>query len=84
MILVREEIRHGDYHNVRELWVSPDWEGFVALVASSPYPSDVRGSLYASGVCNELLRSGAASFGWADYLIIDGFGRYAPPGVHQR
>lgn len=75
MSRIRETIRHGDYHNVREVEIESTWAGMVKLLMGSPYhggadADSMANNPYVTAAFVDLMATGRASFGWADYEIL--------------
>lgn len=71
-IRVREAIWHGDYRNIRYANISATWQGWVSFLQSSPYTMARNGAdenPYVAMAFANLLTTGRASHGWADFTI---------------
>lgn len=72
---VRETVRHGNYHNVRTVEMPVTWDGFTALLLSSPYcgsqtAESLAANTFVAATFASLLRDGRASHGWATYDVV--------------
>lgn len=76
-MIVREEIRHGDYRNIREQIIEPTFAGVVELLRASPYAGAEKtaeqyaANRYVVGLYDGLLATGRGSLGWADYRVVE-------------
>ena len=72
-IRVRDEIRHGDYHDVRDVDVEPTLEGFIDLLNSGPYGGGNvahPGNKYAVEAWEKFKNTGKSQFGWRDFSAV--------------
>lgn len=72
---VRETIRYGNYRNVRTVEMPVTWDGFAALLLSSPYrgshtAESLAANTYVAATFASLLRDGHAEYGWATYDVV--------------
>ena len=79
-VRVRDEIRHGDYNDVREVDVEPTLEGFIDLLNSGPYGGGNvahPGNKYAVEAWEKFKDTGRSQFGWRDFSTVPDEGRTA-------
>jgi hypothetical protein len=74
-MIVRETIHHGDYRNVREQRIAPNFAGICDLLAASPYNGGKTLEQQAENkfvvrMAAKLLTTGRGEHGWATYEVI--------------
>lgn len=71
---VHERIHHGNYVNDRTEVIDATWDGWVALLQSSPYSMaqrDAGSNQYVAQAFAQLLTVGKASHGWATFTVLE-------------
>lgn len=71
---IADTIHHGDYYNVREVRLEPDYSAFVDVLNSGPYgggSSVEPTNKYAFKAYRELIATGEADFGWRRFEVLD-------------
>lgn len=79
-VRVRDEIRHGDYNDVREVDVEPTLKGFIDLLNSGPYGGGNVAhpdNKYAVEAWEKFKDTGKSQFGWRDFSTVPDEGRTA-------
>lgn len=74
-IYIREEIRHGDFHDVRVFQTADDtitFEDMADLLGSSAYPSTfTQSNSYHLKLWNDLVTTGKGQQGWANFTVVE-------------
>lgn len=69
-VRIRDEIRHGDYHDVRDVDVEDSLEGFLDFLNSGPYGGGNvahPGNKWAVDAYNRFQNTGKSDFGWREF-----------------
>ncbi|WP_336794283.1 hypothetical protein [Gordonia malaquae] len=75
ILTIREHIRHGQFDHSADRLTDDDTDAAIAdavqrLLAASPYNGDAT-EQQQDAIVNDLIESGTAALGWADYTLID-------------